>query len=108
MNSELEKHLRNYFDNCNKSKGNLKGIFDLEIGNMNYVIEMKLASSAKKTDQRDRAYGQMKRYLDEFKSKNFMLFIAGESSDKQDPNIKSLKKAAEKEFGVNFYFLDAE
>jgi len=108
LNSDIEKHFRTYFDNCNKSKGNLKGLFDLEIGNIKYVIEMKLASSAKKTDQRDRAYGQMKRYLDEFKSKNFMLLVAGEETDKQDPNIKSLKNAAEKEFGVNFYFLEAE
>ena len=108
LNAELEKHLRKYFDNCNKSKGNLKGIFDLEIGDLTYVIEIKMADSAKKTDQRDRAYGQMKRYLDEHKSKNFMLLVAGLSEDKQDHNIKSLKKAAEKEFGINFYFLEAE
>lgn len=108
LNAELEKHFRKYFDNANKSKGNLKGIFDLEIGNMSYVIEIKLSSSAKKTGESDRAYGQMKRYLGEFKSKNYMLLIAGDASDKQDSNIKTLKKAAEKEFGVNFYFMDAE
>jgi len=108
LNSELEKHLRTYFDNCNKSKGNLKGIFDLEIGDLTYVIEMKMAVSAKKTDQRDRAYGQMKRYLDEHKSKKFMLLVAGMSADKQDTNIKSLKKAAEEDFGVKFYFMEAE
>lgn len=108
LNAELEKHFRQYFDNANKSKGNLKGIFDLEVGNMSYVIELKLSSAAKKTDQRDRAYGQMKRYLDEFKSKNYMLLIAGDKADKQDDNIKALKKAAEKDFGVNYYFMDAE
>lgn len=108
LNAELEKHFRQYFDNTNKSKGNLKGIFDLEIGNMSYVIELKLSSAAKKTAQRDRAYGQMKRYLDEFKSKNYMLLIAGDKADKQNDNIKALKKAAENEFGVNYYFMDAE
>lgn len=108
LNAELEKHFRQYFDTANKSKGNLKGIFDLEIGNMSYVIELKLSSAAKKTDQRDRAYGQMKRYLDEFKSKNYMLLIAGDKADKQNDNIKALKKAAEKEFGVNYYFMEAE
>lgn len=108
LNAELEIHFRQYFDNANKSKGNLKGIFDLEIGNMSYVMELKLSSAAKKTDQRDRAYGQMKRYLDEFKSKNYMLLIAGDKADKQNSNIKALKKAAEKEFGVNYYFMEAE
>lgn len=108
LNAELEKHFRLFFDNANKSKGNLKGIFDLEIGDMDYVIEIKLSSSAKKTDQRDRAYGQMKRYLDEFNSKNYMLLIAGDKADKQDYNIKALKKAAEQEFGISYYFMDAE
>ena len=108
LNAELEKHFRQYFDNANKSKGNLTGIFDLEIGNMSYVIELKLSLAAKKTGQRDRAYGQMKRYLDEFKSKNYMLLIAGDKADKQNDNIKALKKAAEKDFGVNYYFMDAE
>lgn len=108
LNAAMEKHLRTYFDNCNKSKGKLTGAFDIEIGNMTYVIEIKLASSIKGTGQRDRAYGQMKRYLDEFNSKNFMLLIAGENADKQDANLKALKKAAESEFKVHFYFLEVE
>lgn len=109
LNGDLEKHLRKHFDNCSKSRGNQKGIFDLEIGSMNYVIEIKMASSAKKSSERDRADGQMKRYLSEFKKKeNFMMLIAGEKGDLQDHHIRGIKKAAEKDYGVNFYFLEAK
>jgi len=67
LNKQLEEHFRKYFENAHRSSGNLRGAFDLDLGKMNFVIEMKLASSLKKTGERDRASGQAKRYLQDFK-----------------------------------------
>ena len=108
LNTALEKHLRKYFANCSKSRGGQKGMFDLEIGSMNYLIEIKMARSAKSASERDRCDGQMKRYLSEFKKKeSYMLLIAGEKGDLQHHHINGLRNAAEKDYGVNFYFMEA-
>ena len=51
LNKFLEKHFRNYFVNAHMSSGKQRSYFDLVIGNMSYVIEIKLAMALKNTGQ---------------------------------------------------------
>jgi hypothetical protein len=106
INKKLEDHFRKYFENAHKSSGNLRGAFDIELGKMNFVIELKLAASLKKTNERDRASGQAKRYLQEFKKNNFLMLVIGNKEDKDDKNIISLETEIKKDFKCYFYFLE--
>jgi hypothetical protein len=108
LNKQLEEHFRIYFENAHRSSGNLRGAFDLDLGKMNFVIEMKLASSLKKTGERDRASGQAKRYLQDFKKCNFLMLVIGENSDRVDRNVISLETEIKNDFKCYFHFLEAE
>tara|TARA_B110001450_G_C17534821_1_gene446121 strand:- start:75 stop:920 length:846 start_codon:yes stop_codon:yes gene_type:complete len=107
INSELEKHFRKYFENANKSTGKIRGLFDLVVGNMNFVIELKMAKSLKNSGQRQRASGQIKQYLEEFGNKNLMLLVVGTEDLKQDKNIKSLEKEVLKDFKCYYHYVTA-
>lgn len=107
INKELETHFRKYFYNAHKSSGNLRGLFDLELGNLNFVIEIKLSSSLKKSNEKDRASGQVKRYLQEFKKKNFLMLVIGEKADKSEKNIINLEKEIINDFKCYYFFLEA-
>jgi hypothetical protein len=108
LNKRLEEHFRKYFENAHRSSGNLRGAFDLELGKMNFVIEMKLASSLKKTGERDRASGQAKRYLQDFKKNNFLMLVIGEKADRADRNVISLETEIKNDYKCYFHFLEAE
>lgn len=108
LNKLLEDHFRLFFENAHRSSGNLRGAFDLDLGKMNFVIEMKLASSLKKTGERDRASGQAKRYLQDFKKNNFLLLVIGENSDRADRNVISLENEIKNDYKCYFHFLEAE
>jgi len=108
LNSELETHFKHYFERVAKSVGKQKGLFDIVLGDMMFVIELKLASSLKKTGERQRASGQVKQYITEFNSRNFLFLVAGDKSDKQDKNVKSLEFEILKEFKCYYYYLEAE
>ena len=108
LNKQLEDHFRKYFENAHRSSGNLRGAFDLDLGKMNFVIEMKLASSLKKTGERDRASGQAKRYLQDFKKNNFLMLVIGENADRVDRNVISLETEIKNDFKCYFHFLEAE
>jgi hypothetical protein len=108
LNKQLEDHFRKYFENAHRSSGNLRGAFDLDLGKMNFVIEMKLASSLKKTGERDRASGQAKRYLQDFRKNNFLMLVIGENADRVDRNVISLETEIKNDFKCYFHFLEAE
>jgi hypothetical protein len=107
LNKELEDHFRDHFESAQRSSGNLRGAFDLELGKMHFVIELKLAASLKKTGERDRASGQAKRYLQEFKKTNFLMLVIGEKSDKADKNVISLEHEIKNDYKCYFHFLEA-
>lgn len=107
LNKELEEHFRNHFESAQRSSGNLRGAFDLELGKMHFVIEIKLAASLKKTSERDRASGQAKRYLQDFKKNNFLMLVIGEKSDRADKNVISLEQEIKNDYKCYFHFLEA-
>jgi len=106
INTLLEKHFRNYFENTSKSTGNLRGLLDLVVGNLDFVIELKLSKSLKNAGQRQRASGQIKQYLEEQGNNNFMLLVVGDKEDKQDKNLKSLEKEVTKEYKCFYHFIE--
>lgn len=108
LNKQLEEHFRKYFENAHRSSGNLRGAFDLDLGKMNFVIEMKLASSLKKTGERDRASGQAKRYLQDFKKNNFLMLVIGDNLERLDRNVISLEAEIKNDYKCYFHFLEAE
>ncbi len=109
LNKDLETHFREYFVNAHRSAGNLRELFDLEIGDIQkngFVIELKMAKAIKNNAKRYEITGQVKQYLRQFNSKNFMLIIAGEHPDKQNKNIISVEKEIINDFKCNYYFLE--
>ena len=107
LNKELEEHFRNHIESAQRSSGNLRGAFDLELGKMHFVIEIKLAASLKKTSERDRASGQAKRYLQDFKKNNFLMLVIGEMADRADKNVISLEQEIKNDYKCYFHFLEA-
>jgi len=108
INKDLEEHFRNYFERVQRSSGNIKGAFDLELGKMNFVIEIKLASSLiKKSGERDRASGQAKRYLQDFKNTNFLMLVIGEKFQRAEQKVISLEDEIKNDFKCYFHFLEA-
>lgn len=108
LNTDLESHFKIYFERVARSVGKQKGLFDIVLGDMSFVIELKLASSLKKTGERQRASGQVKQYITEFNSRNFMFLVAGNKNDKQDKNVKSLESEILNEFKCYYYYLETE
>ncbi|TAE26583.1 MAG: hypothetical protein EAZ92_10455 [Candidatus Kapaibacterium sp.] len=108
INKNLETHFRQFFEKAQKSSGNLRGAYDLELGDSDFVIEIKLASSLKKTDQKDRASGQIKRYLQEVKSNNFLLLVIGLQNEKKEKNIVDIEKEVVKDFDCYFCYITVE
>lgn len=98
LNGELESHFKKYFENVSKSSGKIRGLFDSVVGEMDFVIEVKLAASLKSSGQRHRASGQIKQYLEEIGSRNFLLLVIGNEEMKQEKNVKSLEKEVLEDF----------
>lgn len=92
LNNEIVDHLSKTFENVKAQSGNLRGYFDVEIGDMHYVIEIKKASALKKNSHE--AAGQIRHYLkkhdNKIKPTNFMLLILGENGDLEDKKINDL------------------
>lgn len=108
INKDLEAHFRTHFERVQRSSGNIKGAFDLELGKMNFVIEIKLASSLiKKAGERDRASGQAKRYLQDFKNTNFLMLVIGENSERAEQRVLSLEDEIKNDYKCYFHFLEA-
>lgn len=108
INTELELHFRKYFENVKKSTGPLTGLFDLMIGNLDFVIEIKMSKSLLKSGERHRASGQIKEYLKQFGSNNFMLLVFGPVKDKQDKNLISLENEVTKEYDCFYHFIELD
>ncbi len=107
LNKSLEMHLKKYFVNAHMSSGKQRSYFDLVIGNMNYVIEIKLAKALKKTGQMQKAIGQIDGYIEEVKNNKLILLVIGEKIDRQDRNILYIKNDVENKKDCKFYFLEA-
>ena len=107
LNKSLERHFRKYFVNAHMSSGKQRSYFDLVIGNMNHVIEIKLARALKSTSQMQKAIGQIGGYKSEIKNNNLILLVIGEISDTQDKNILHIQNYVEKDLSCKFYFLEA-
>jgi len=77
----------------NKSPGTLKGYFDIEIGRFEYIIEIKKASSLT-SGQRDRAVGQISKYLklSDYKTANFLLLIIGLPEERDSKWVNELER----------------
>lgn len=104
INSELELHLRKYFENAHKSTGPSTGYFDLVIGNMEFVIEIKMSRALIKSNKRYEASGQIKQYLKQYGSNNFLLLVFGPKEDEEDRNLLSLKNEVVKEYKCYYHF----
>ena len=82
--------------------------FDLELRKMNFVIEIKLASSLiKKAGERDRASGLAKRYLQDIKNTNFLMLVIGENSERAEQRVFSLEDEIKNDYTCYFHFLEA-
>jgi hypothetical protein len=108
LNKDLESHFKIFFEKVARSGGKQKSLFDLVLGDMTFVIEIKLASSLKSMGKSYSASGQIKAYLNEFKKKNFLLLVAGNRTDKQDKNVESLKAEVLNDFKCYFYYLESK
>ncbi len=102
LNKELETHFKQYFETVKKGDSTNQGLVDLNIGNGQYVIELKLSREAKKSDQADRAVGQVERYKEHFSDK-FMLVIFGEESDRSEKCINLISKKVKDSRGIYQY-----
>jgi hypothetical protein len=102
LNKELETHFKQYFETVKKGDSTNQGLVDLNIGNGQYVIELKLSREAKKSDQADRAVGQVERYKEHFSDK-FMLVIFGEESDRSEKCINLISKKVKDSGGIYQY-----
>ena len=107
LNKSLERHFKKYFVSAHMSSGKQRSYFDLVIGNMNYVIEIKLARALKNTGQMQKAIGQIDGYKNEVKDNNLILLVIGEKMDRQDKNILYIKSDVEIKKECKFYFLEA-
>lgn len=105
LNKLLENHFKHYFATVKKGGTSNKGLIDLILGDNVYGIELKLARELKKTDQADRAKGQIERYKEEFRN-NFMMLIAGTSEEKKEKSVQDLIKKL-KETETSYYFIEA-
>lgn len=105
LNKLLENHFKHYFALVKKGGTSNKGLIDLILGDSIYGIELKLARELKKSDQADRANGQIERYKEQFKN-NFMMLITGTSEEKKDKSVQNLLKKL-KDTKTAYYYLEA-
>lgn len=105
LNKLLQVHFKTYFETVKKGGPSNQGLIDLIIGsNHNYGIELKLAKELSKASASQRAIGQIELYTKQFKG-NFMLIIAGLSSEKNEKTITELVKKA-KDCKCQYYYLN--
>lgn len=106
LNKELELHFKKYFETVKKGGRSNQGDIDLILGSgHNYGIELKLAKAVKNIKKAQEAMGQIEMYTRQFKG-NFMLIIAGLSSEKSEKAISELVRKA-KDCKSNYYYLEA-
>ncbi len=105
LNKKLEEHFKLYFAIVKKGGSSNKGLIDLILGDNKFAIELKLGRELKKSDQADRARGQVDRYKEEFKN-NFMFLIAGTDEDKTEKSVQDVIKKL-KDTNTLYYYLTA-
>lgn len=105
LNKLLENHFKQYFATVKKGGSSNKGLIDLILGDNTFGIELKLARELRKTDQADRAKGQVDRYKEEFRN-NFMILIAGAPEEKREKSVQDFINKL-KESRTSFYFIEA-
>jgi hypothetical protein len=105
LNKKLEEHFKLFFAVVKKGGASNKGLIDLILGDNKFAIELKLGRELKKSDQADRARGQVDRYKEEFKN-NFMFVIAGTDEDKTEKSVQDLIKKL-KDTNTPYYYLNA-
>jgi hypothetical protein len=78
---------------------------DIDVGNGQVGIEIKLARLLKKSNERNRLLGQIDLYRErKYKNKNLLVLIVGEKKEEKEENIIELKKIlADK--GVSWLYL---
>ena len=108
VNKLLEEHFRKYFENAHKSKGGADSLYDLVIGDNDFVIEIKMAKALKTASGRQKASGQIKQYVSEFDVENFMLLVIGDEEDKQNEKILYLEKEVINDYNCFYYFIEFE
>ena len=105
LNKELEILLSKSFETVKKGGRSNQGDIDLIIGSAhNYGIEIKLAREISKAAACQKAIGQIELYTRQFKG-NFMVLVAGNSSEKNDKEVMEVKRKA-KDCGCNYYYLE--
>jgi len=108
VNKLLEDHFRKYFENAHKSKGGSDSLYDLVIGDNDFVIEIKMSKAIKTASGRQKASGQIKQYISEYDVKNFMLLIVGDKEDKQNEKVQYLENEVINDYNCFYYFLEFE
>lgn len=107
LNKELENLFKQHFETVKKGGRSNQGDIDLIIGsNHNYGIELKLARELLKASNFQKAIGQIEMYTRQFKG-NFMLIVAGKTSEKNDKSISEVVKKA-KDCNCTYYYIDAD
>jgi hypothetical protein len=109
LNKHLGKHFQKYFENVKVQSGNRKGIFDLEFGDLNFVIEIKMASTIKSS--KHGASGQIAEYLDKgdnVPEKKFLVLVAGLPDEEELQHVKGLKKDCKTKFKCHYEYLEAK
>lgn len=105
LNELIREHLAKHFSQVQNQKNNKKGTYDIDIGDNDFVIEIKMASSIKSS--KHEASGQIRHYLKGFDPKKFMLLIIGEKSEEDKPNIISLIYECKKDFKCHVDYMYA-
>ena len=110
LNTELKKHLENYFEKVREQTNNENGRLDIKIGDNDFVIEIKMAKSLKNKSKYKEAIGQIMDYLNSkrLESKKFMLLIVCEKSEEDEPNILELINHCQKDFKCHWDYLTAK
>jgi hypothetical protein len=107
LNKDLEVLFRQYFETVKKGGRSNQGDIDLILGsNHNYGIELKLARELTKAAASQKAIGQIELYTRQFKG-NFMLIVAGKSSEKNDKSVSEVVRKA-KDCKCTYYFIEAD
>lgn len=107
----IAHHLIQYFPTCS-TQHNLGGYLglkiDLDIGNGNFGIEVKLSESFfKQSSEIFRMIGQAVYYTKRKYGENFILAIAGPKADKQEPKLNEAMKFLS-EIGIKTQWVNIE
>lgn len=105
----LAYQLKKKFEvNTQFSLGGLKGArekVDIDLGNGRFGIELKLAKTLRKSNERNRLLGQIDLYIQrKYSSKNILVVIIGEAKYQQDAVILELQSIITQK-NVGFYFM---